>query len=216
MRNIRTANHLKMQVYETEVSELEAHLRRHPPAPGTIAFYGSSSIRLWTSLAADFPGLPLVNLGFGGSTLTACSWYFWRLVRPVQPSALVLYAGDNDLGDGAKPEHVLEQYHHLIRQLDLAQPGTPLAFISIKFSPARWTIRDRIEQANSLVQRAVTARPGGVWVDINSAMLDAAGQPRLELYQADGLHLSVAGYRVWRDCLTTQVPFMRPPRGGNA
>jgi lysophospholipase L1-like esterase len=29
-------------------------------------------------------------------------------------------------------------------------------------------------------------------------MLDAAGQPRAELFVADRLHLSEAGYAVWR------------------
>ena len=44
-------------------------------------FYGSSSIRLWDTLAEDIdPGV--VNLGFGGSTLQACDYFFERLVRP--------------------------------------------------------------------------------------------------------------------------------------
>jgi lysophospholipase L1-like esterase len=173
-------------------------------------FYGSSSIRLWAGLAKDFPGVPLVNLGFGGSTLAACSWFFWRLVQPLQPAALVLYAGDNDLGDGATPEQVLEQYQHLERQLEMARPGTPLAFISIKPSPARWAIRERIETANTLLREAVEERSAGVWVDVHSAMLDPGGQPRMNLFLEDGLHLSEAGYRVWRECLRAQVPFLRP------
>ncbi len=38
-----------------------------PPPSGGIVFIGSSSIRLWTSLATDFPGMPVLNRGFGGS-----------------------------------------------------------------------------------------------------------------------------------------------------
>ena len=62
-------------------------------------FYGSSSIRLWITLAEDFDPRVL-NLGFGGSTLEACDYFFSRLVMPVSPRSLLLYAGDNDLGDG--------------------------------------------------------------------------------------------------------------------
>jgi lysophospholipase L1-like esterase len=199
-----------MQHYEAEVCEMEARLSRQPPSPGSVAFYGSSTIRLWEHLEMDFAGVRLVNLGFGGSTMTACSWFFWRLVQPVQPAALVLYAGDNDLGDGASPEQVLEQFRHLERQLEMTQPGTPLAFISIKPSPARWAIREHIERANNLIRQAVEARPGNVWVDVYSAMLDAVGEPRTELYLEDGLHLSDAGYRLWRECLQAQVPFLQP------
>lgn len=199
-----------MECYEAEVCDLEARCLLKPPTPGGVVFYGSSSIRLWAGLAKDFPGVPLVNLGFGGSTLAACSWFFWRLVQPLQPAALVLYAGDNDLGDGATPEQVLEQYQHLERQLEMARPGTPLAFISIKPSPARWAIRERIETANTLLREAVEERSAGVWVDVHSAMLDPGGQPRMNLFLEDGLHLSEAGYRVWRECLRAQVPFLRP------
>ena len=60
-----------MQWYESEVRALEQKtLSRvngnHPPV-----FYGSSSIRLWATLAEDFDPRVL-NLGFGGSTLEAC------------------------------------------------------------------------------------------------------------------------------------------------
>ena len=199
-----------MQCYEAEVCELEARCLLHPPSPGSVAFYGSSTIRLWAGLPMDFPSVQLVNLGFGGSTLAACSWFFWRLVRPLQPSALVLYAGDNDLGDGASPEQVLDQYRHLERQLEMTRPGAPLAFISIKPSPARWAIREHIETVNALLRQAVEARPSGAWVDVHSAMLDPAGQPRTDLFLEDGLHLSDAGYCVWRECLRAQVPFLHP------
>src|SRR5688572_19564376 len=37
------------------------------PAPGGVLFVGSSSIRLWKTLAEDFPRLPVINRGFGGS-----------------------------------------------------------------------------------------------------------------------------------------------------
>src|SRR5208337_3077981 len=39
--------------------------------PPPVAFYGSSSIRLWETLQEDFPGIGVVNLGFGGSSLAA-------------------------------------------------------------------------------------------------------------------------------------------------
>jgi hypothetical protein len=40
-----------------------------PPPKGGIIFTGSSSIRMWTSLKEDFPGLPVLNRGFGGSMI---------------------------------------------------------------------------------------------------------------------------------------------------
>src|ERR1041385_3473031 len=41
----------------------------HPPPSGAVLFIGSSSIRFWTTLETDFPGVPTINRGFGGSEL---------------------------------------------------------------------------------------------------------------------------------------------------
>ncbi len=39
----------------------------------------------------------------------ACDYFFDRLVVPVHPRSLLLYAGDNDLGDGRSVEEVLAE-----------------------------------------------------------------------------------------------------------
>src|SRR6266550_2177708 len=83
--------------YESEITAFEAADRATPPAPGGIVFVGSSSFRRWTSLAADFPGLPVLNRGFGGSTLREVNHYARRIVLPYRPRLIVLYAGDNEI-----------------------------------------------------------------------------------------------------------------------
>ena len=95
-----------MHWYDNEVQQLETKIRQQPPADNRVVFYGSSSIRLWKTLADDFPEQNTLNLGFGGSTLAACAWFFERLVLPAKPKAIVFYAGDNDLGDSRLPEEV--------------------------------------------------------------------------------------------------------------
>lgn len=189
-----------MYWYESEVKHLEQHHACHPPRPGSVAFYGSSSIRLWTTLAEDFSGLPVVNLGFGGSTMAACSWFFTRLVPPVQPAALVLYAGDNDLGDGQPVTEILRQFHYLRAQVDEHLGLIPFAFISIKPSPARWHLRRQIWQINEAIANELSPRPYGIFIDVYSQMLDG-DSPKADLFAVDGLHLSAAGYRLWTKIL---------------
>jgi len=46
---------------------LEAADRLTPPEPGGVLFVGSSSIQAWPALAADFPGVTVLQRGFGGS-----------------------------------------------------------------------------------------------------------------------------------------------------
>ncbi len=87
-----------MQWYEDEVRTLEERIKVGPIPRHPVAFYGSSSIRLWSTLASDLALPNALNLGFGGSTLEACAWFFERLVVPAAPASLVVYAGDNDWG----------------------------------------------------------------------------------------------------------------------
>jgi lysophospholipase L1-like esterase len=194
-----------MQWYESDVQALEKNLERWPPSVRPVVFYGSSSIRLWTTLEEDFADVATLNLGFGGSTLAACSWFYWRLVRPICPKALVVYAGDNDLGDGVPPAEVAQQLGFLMQQVDVSAPGIPLTVIAIKPSPVRWSIVTRIEEANLRMQALVAGRPRSYWVDVFHPMLQG-GQPRTELFADDGLHLSAAGYALWK----TELSRVRP------
>jgi len=185
-----------MEWYEAEVRALEVarigNLNGSPPP----VFYGSSSIRLWTTLAEDVDPRVL-NLGFGGSTLEACDHYFARLIPPANPRSLLLYAGDNDLGDGRSEEQVLGWFRSLADKVESSLGAVPFGFLSIKPSPARFAILDRIRRVNEMVRRDIDSRPSGYFVDAFPAMLDSAGRPRPELFLADGLHLSREGYRLW-------------------
>jgi hypothetical protein len=86
--------------FAVEIRAFEAADAKQPPAPGGVLFVGSSSIRLWKTLADDFPGLPVTNRGFGGSQVADSTRYAGRIVLPYKPRTIVMYAGDNDLAAG--------------------------------------------------------------------------------------------------------------------
>ena len=187
--------------YEEEVQALEKKIKARSIDDRPVVFYGSSSIRLWTSLAQDFPQYNTLNLGFGGSTLAACAWFFDRLVVPANPKSIIFYAGDNDLGDGRHVEEVYLFFSALTQKLQNQLPNVPLTFMAIKPSPARWAIVERIRYANELIRKEVARHPHYHYVDSYTPMLSAACGPRPELFQADGLHLNAKGYALWREVL---------------
>jgi lysophospholipase L1-like esterase len=181
--------------YEPEARELIARLAAKPVADPAV-LYGSSTIRLWTTMATDLNDGRAVNAGFGGSTLEACDFFFERIVAPLKPASLLVYAGDNDLGDGRSPVHVLESFRRLAAKVDRRCGPIPFGFISIKPSPARGDILDRIRRANELIRTEIERRPNGFYVPLLDAML-RNGKPRPELFLDDGLHLGPAGYELW-------------------
>jgi lysophospholipase L1-like esterase len=187
--------------YEDEVHQLEKKVRSTAEVTNRTVFYGSSSIRLWKTLAHDFPEKQVLNIGFGGSTLAACSWFFERLLVPAQPRAVVFYAGDNDLSDGRHPEEVYLFFCALTSKMQHHMPEVPFTFVAIKPSPARWHIIDRIRFANELIRKKIESMPGYHFVDVYTPMLEAGGRPRWELFENDGLHLSPKGYALWQEIL---------------
>ena len=54
-------------MWEPEIAAFDAADRRNPPPRAAILFIGSSTIRLWKTLAQDFPDHKVINRGFGGS-----------------------------------------------------------------------------------------------------------------------------------------------------
>ena len=199
-----------MEWYEDEVRNLEQHVRDFPPPIGSIVFYGSSSMRMWESLATDFPDIDLINMAFGGSTLEACAWFFKRLVVPCNPRAIVCYAGDNDLGDGKSPEDVERSLIKLIAAVDAFFPAIPFTMLSIKPSPSRWNLADKITRTNEAIRRVVLSRHGGHFIDVYTAMLGSDGRPDDTLFLEDGLHVSPKGYLVWQSLLAGRAADIFP------
>ena len=190
-----------MNWYEEEVQQLEKKIKTTTDVTNRTVFYGSSTIRLWKTLEQDFPEKRVLNIGFGGSTLAACDWFFERLVIPTKPRSLIFYAGDNDLGDGRLAEEVFLFFGALITKMQQHLPDVPFTYMTIKPSPARWHLIDRIRLANQLIRQKIAEIPNYHCVDMFTPMLDSKGHPRWDLFDADGLHLSSKGYALWKQIL---------------
>jgi lysophospholipase L1-like esterase len=187
--------------YEDDIKRLEKLRADLTQEPETL-FYGSSSIRMWTDLAIDFPDLHTVNLGFGGSTLAACAWFFDRVMAPYHPKRLVVYAGDNDLSDGRHPEEVFLFFQELTARVTRRFGALPCYFMSPKPSISRWNIVGQYSRTNELIAAEIkNNHPNWHWVDIFNAMLTADGRPNPEYYLPDGLHLTKKGYDIWKNSI---------------
>ena len=187
--------------FESEILAFEDSDRVNPPTPGGIVFVGSSSIRLWPDLRSYFAGLNVIQRGFGGSRLDEVVHYTPRVVLPYKPKLVVLYAGENDIAEGRTPTQVFAAYTEFVRLVRRALPDGRIAFISIKPSPSRWELVDKMRAANEMIQHYVTTHADQKYVDVFSPMIGANGRPRPELFVSDSLHMTRAGYAIWRQLL---------------
>ena len=183
--------------WREDIAAFAAADHAHPPPAHPVVFVGSSSIRMWSSLAADFPGRAVINRGFGGSRIPDATYYADRLLAPYHPRAIVLYAGDNDLAEGCTPEQVRDAFAAFVRRARSLDARVPIAFIAIKPSVARKSLLPEIRQANALVREYARSQKGVDYLDVFTPMLGADGKPQPKWFGADGLHMNRQGYRLW-------------------
>ena len=195
--------------FEAEIAAYEAADRQSPPPSGAVLFIGSSSIRLWKTLAKDFPELTVINRGFGGSIIRESTAYAPRIVFPYKPKTIVMYAGGNDIHGGITPEQVCKDFQAFVTTVHSALPDTRIIYISINPSTSRWADEPRDLEANRLISDYVRANDGKVaklsYLDSHSKLLSTDGKARPEILRPDGLHLNTDGYALWTQVLKPQL-----------
>ena len=197
--------------WQADMARFAAEDAADPAAPGVVVFTGSSSVRMWDTLAQDFPGIAVRNRGFGGSQVRDATWFADEVAIRHAPSRIVLYAGDNDIDAGRSPRQVLADVQAFAARIHRDLPGTPIGYLAIKPSLLRIAQLPAQQQANALVRAWAEGHDAVDFIDVATPMLDDRGRPRPELFLADGLHLNAAGYRLWRGIVARWLE--APPRG---
>lgn len=191
--------------WAAEIDTLTKSDAANPPTRDGIVFIGSSSIKRWTTLRNDFPELPVLNRGFGGSQLADSVHWADRLVIPYQPRTVVLYAGENDINAGKTPEAVHADFNAFRAKVHHALPKARIIYIAMKPSPSRWKLREAFVRGNKLIADECARDRRLTFVDVWPAMLDAKGEPRPELFVKDMLHMNETGYAIWTKALAPHL-----------
>jgi lysophospholipase L1-like esterase len=173
--------------------------RQTAPA-NPIVFVGSSSFTRWKDVNASFAGYPIINRGFGGSTLVDVIRYAYDVILPYQPKQVVIYCGENDLASegNISAEETVLRFKTLFGMIRTNLPDTRISFVSIKPSPSRSSLQGKVKEANKEIQSFLKKQKNTDFIDLYDAMLDARGNMREELYVEDRLHMKPEGYTIWQ------------------
>ena len=182
--------------WEKEISAFEQMDRTNLPPKGAHLFIGSSTIRLWKTLAEDFPDHRVINRGFGGSEIVDSTHFAERIIFPYQPAKVFLRAGGNDLWAGKSVEQVFDDFKGFVSKIQAKLPETEIVFISLSPSIARWRQADKEKAVNDLVEKFARRSTRVRFIDAWSVPLDNDGKPRPELFLLDKLHFNPEGYKL--------------------
>jgi lysophospholipase L1-like esterase len=187
--------------FESEIAAFEKWDHQNAVPYDCILFVGSSSIRLWQTADA-FPGMPVINRGFGGSTISDVNRFAARIVFKYRPKAIVFYAGDNDIASSRTPERVFADYEMFARSVHERLPKTRLVYLAIKPSPSRWKLWSKAQAVNARIEELTKQNKLDLYVDAATPILGSDGEPRKEFFREDGLHMNDKGYKAWNELLT--------------
>ena len=192
-----------------EINAFQKADRQQTPPRDAVLFVGSSSIRLWDTLAQDFPEIPVINRGFGGSMLTHSVQFADRIVIPYRPKIVVLFAGTNDLAGDKQPQQVAQDFQDFVAKIHAALPATRVVFLAINPTDARWQNEANVLETNYLIQKYILLNNAPdnklTYINGHDGLLGFDGKPQTQLLRADGLHLNQDGYKLWKSIIRERL-----------
>jgi len=198
--------------YKAEIERFKNLDARDTTPSKAVLFVGSSSIVLWETAAA-FPCYPVINRGFGGSTLIDVNHFYNEVVKKYAPAVIVLYC-DSDIYLGAVPAMVLKRFQDFSGRVGRDFPDTKLIFLSIKPTPTDvfWgkDVRENGVIANGLIKEFVASQKNLRFVDVATPMF-RDGKLRLDIFLPDGMHLNARGYSIWNPIVAENLSNIYPP-----
>ena len=168
------------------------------PPENPIVFTGSSSIVKWKTLAEDFPGLPVMNRGFGGSEVFDSFNYAHLTVIKYKPRQVVMYAGGNDINAGKTPQRVFADFKSFVAKVHAALPKCRICYISNAPNPKRWSLIDQMKEASRLVEEYTKTDKRLQFINVYPHMMGADGKPKPDIFVEDQLHMNPKGYVIWK------------------
>jgi lysophospholipase L1-like esterase len=190
-----------------DVQTIKKFDRIYKPTDNPIVFVGSSSIRLWNDAEQVFARYNVLNRGLGGTVVTDIIHYADQLIFDYQPRQVVIYVGENDLGDGTTPaDTIFARTKKLFNVIRVELPEVPIAYISIKPSPGRDYAKEILIKTNELMRAYISTQKNMHYIDVFKPMINKNGSYRTELFVSDKIHMTPEGYKIWVKALK---PYLR-------
>jgi lysophospholipase L1-like esterase len=192
------------QPFKNEIDAFKKSDSFSMPLPGGIVFAGSSSFRMWKDINTTFPDYPIINRGFGGSSLPDVIYYAEETILKYRPKQIFIYCGENDIAGNSTvtADTVLNRFKSLysIIRKNLNKK-TEVVFVSIKPSVSRWNLEKTFNESNQLIKDFLSREKNTTFLDVHSSMLTSDGNVMKDIFIADNLHMNSKGYKIWESLI---------------
>ena len=172
-----------------------------------LLFLGSSSIRLWETLAQDMAPYPVIQRGYGGAHLRDAIFFTDALLGDYQPAMIIGFIANDIKGDpqDESPAKVKRLFKFFVKQIRTRHPETPFLWVEITPTKSRWAQWEEIKVVNQKIKAYCEKTPHLYFVETADAFLTKEGLPRTELFIEDQLHLNPQGYDLWSSIIKKEI-----------
>jgi lysophospholipase L1-like esterase len=165
---------------------------------GAVVFLGDSITQGWgDDFGGSFPGMKAANRGISGDTTRGMLHRLEHDVLALQPAAVVLLMGTNDLEEKAAPEVIAGNLKLILAALHAHNATMPIVLCQVFPSAAsKSRPADLIRKVNELYAASVKGNAQVTFVETWPMFADAAGDAKPAEFP-DLLHPNKAGYDRW-------------------
>ena len=167
-----------------------------------VVLLGDSITQGWgEDFSAWFPGMKIANRGISGDTSRGVLIRLQDDVLALDPKAVVLLIGTNDLEEKASPETIAGNLKLILAEFAKHNPKMPVVLCQVfPSSASKSRPADKIKKLNQLYAETVKGNAQVTLVETWPLFADAQGDAILAKFP-DLLHLNLAGYAQWAGAL---------------
>ena len=167
-----------------------------------VVFLGDSITQGWgDNMGNSFPGMKVANRGISGDTTRGVLIRLKEDVIALNPAAVVLLIGTNDLEEGADPEVINGNLKLILAELKHHDPKMPVVLCQVfPSSETKKRPAEKIRRINQLYAATVRGDAQVTLIETWPLFAGEHGDAKLEEFP-DLLHPNEAGYAKWSAAL---------------
>lgn len=173
--------------------------KRAAQEKGAVVFLGDSITQGWgDNFRGDFADMKVANRGISGDTTRGMLIRLKEDVLDIDPAAVVMLMGTNDLEENAEPKTIAANVKLIVDELKHHDEEMPIVLCQVFPSSAtKKRPADKIKEVNRLCAAAVKGDPKITVLDTWTLFANESGDAKKEEFP-DLLHPNQFGYAKWK------------------
>lgn len=164
---------------------------------GAVVFFGDSITQGWRNMPNEFPGLKVANRGISGDTTRGMLIRLDEDVLALNPAAVVMLMGTNDLADDATAEQIAGNVKLMLDAFKVHDPEMPVVLCSVfPSSPEKDRTADDIKEINDQLAAIARGDERITVLDTWTLFANEEGNAKIEEFP-DLLHPNGIGQAKW-------------------